>query len=59
VVEKPAEVQRRRGGYLDLAADGIMNRDELRAKLAALGEVRQTAERELAGPGLDALFLAS
>jgi len=30
---------------LDLAAEGIMDRDELRAKLAELQEDRETAER--------------
>jgi hypothetical protein len=43
-----AEVNRKRGGYLDLAAEGIMSRDELRAKLAALDISRAAAERELA-----------
>lgn len=46
-LEKLAEVERKRSGYIDLAADGIMNRDELRAKLAALEETRATAQREL------------
>lgn len=45
--EKLAEANRRRSGYLDLAADGLMDRDELRAKLAALGETREAAERGL------------
>ncbi|HWS81193.1 MAG TPA: hypothetical protein VN178_09230, partial [Rubrobacter sp.] len=34
-------------GYLELAAEGILGRDELRAKLAVLEETRETAEREL------------
>ena len=34
-LEKLVEVAHRRGGYLDLAPDGLMNRDELRTKLAA------------------------
>jgi site-specific DNA recombinase len=46
--ERLAEVDRKRSGYLDLAAEGIMVRDELRAKLAALDETRAAAERELA-----------
>jgi hypothetical protein len=46
-LEKLAEVDHRRDGYLDLAADGLMNRDELRTKLAALEETRKTAERAL------------
>ena len=43
-----AALDRKRGGYLDLAAEGIMDRDELRAKLAELQENRETAEREIA-----------
>ena len=46
-IDKLAEVGRKRDGYLDLAADGIVGRDELQAKLAALEETRETAEREL------------
>jgi site-specific DNA recombinase len=46
--DRLAEVDRKRSGYLDLAAEGIMSRDELRAKLAALDETRVAAERELA-----------
>jgi hypothetical protein len=47
-LEKLAALNRKRSGYLDLAAEGIMGRDELRSKLAELQEFRQTAERELA-----------
>jgi hypothetical protein len=46
-LEKLAALDRKRSGYLDLAAEGIMGRDELRSKLAELQEFRQTAEREL------------
>ncbi len=46
-LDKLAELDRKRSGYIDLAADGIMDRDELRAKLAALEETRKTAQREL------------
>ncbi len=46
--ERLAALDRKRGGYLDLAAEGIMDRDELRAKLAELREDRETAEREIA-----------
>jgi DNA repair exonuclease SbcCD ATPase subunit len=46
--DKLAEVERKRSGYLDLAAEGLMDRDELRTKLAALEETRETAQRELA-----------
>jgi hypothetical protein len=45
--EKLAEVERRRGGYLDLAADGLMSRDELREKLSKLEETREAARQEL------------
>jgi hypothetical protein len=47
-LERLAFLDRRRGGYLDLAAEGIMGRDELRVKLAELEEDRETAERETA-----------
>jgi hypothetical protein len=46
-LEKLSEVNRKRSGYIDLAADGIMSRDELKAKLARLEETRETAEKEL------------
>jgi hypothetical protein len=46
-LERLSEVDRKRSGYIDLAADGIMSRDELKAKLARLEETRETAEREL------------
>jgi site-specific DNA recombinase len=46
-LDKLTELDRKRSGYIDLAADGIMDRDELRAKLAALEETRETARREL------------
>jgi site-specific DNA recombinase len=44
---KLAEAERKRDGYLDLAAEGIMGHDELREKLSALDEIRSTAKREL------------
>jgi site-specific DNA recombinase len=46
-LQKLAEVDRKRDGYLELAAEGFLDRDELRAKLVALEETRETAEREL------------
>jgi site-specific DNA recombinase len=46
-LEKLAEVERKRSGYIDLAADGIMDRGELQEKLAALEETRETSRREL------------
>ena len=47
-LERLAALGRKRGGYLDLAAEGIMDRVELRAKLARLQVDRETAEREIA-----------
>jgi hypothetical protein len=46
-LEKLTALDRKRSGYLDLAAERLMSRDELRSKLAELQEVRETAEREL------------
>lgn len=40
-------LERRKGGYLDLAADGDMSREELRAKLADLDEERKEFEKAL------------
>jgi DNA repair exonuclease SbcCD ATPase subunit len=45
--KKLTEADRKRDGYLDLAAEGIMGREELREKLFTLEEVRKTAKREL------------
>jgi site-specific DNA recombinase len=47
-LERLAALDRKRSGYLDLAAEGIMDRDELRTKLAELQENREMAEREIA-----------
>jgi DNA repair exonuclease SbcCD ATPase subunit len=44
---KLAETERKHDGYLDLAAEGIIGREELREKPSALEEVRGTAQREL------------
>ncbi len=38
---------RKRSGFQNLAAEGLITFDELRAKLAELEEIRETAEREL------------
>ena len=46
-LQKLAEVDRKRSGYLELAAEGFLEREELRAKLATLEDTRETAEREL------------
>lgn len=42
-----ADADRKRSGYLDLAAEGIMSRAELKTKLAAIEETRKVAEAEL------------
>jgi hypothetical protein len=46
-LKKLAEFDSKRNGYLELAAEGFMRREELRRKLAALEETRETAGREL------------
>lgn len=47
-LRKLAEVDQKRGGFQDMAAEGLIAFDELRTKLVALEETRQTARRELA-----------
>jgi uncharacterized NAD(P)/FAD-binding protein YdhS len=42
-----AEVDRKRSAYQDLAADELMEREELRAKLDALAREKAAAEHEL------------
>ena len=46
---------RKRSGYLDLAADGVMNRNELTEKLRTLEDTRAAAESKLeeSRPGED------
>jgi hypothetical protein len=44
--DKLAEADRKRSGFQDMAADGLITFDELRGKLAALEETRAVAERE-------------
>ena len=46
-LKKLAEIESKRDGYLELAAEGFMRREELRTKLAALEETREAAWREL------------
>ncbi len=48
---KLSEVDRKRSGFQDMAAEGLITFDELRAKLASLEEIRETAERELEALG--------
>jgi site-specific DNA recombinase len=44
---KLAEADRKRSNFQEIAAEGLITLDELRAKLAALEETRETAQREL------------
>ena len=46
-LEKLAETDRKRSGFQDMAAEGLITFDELRAKLADLDETRTTARHEL------------
>ena len=46
-LKKIAEVDLMRGRYQDMAAQGLITFDELRAKLEGLEEIRQTARQEL------------
>ena len=47
LTEKLRKLERRRSGYLDLAADGDMTREELRAKLGGVEEKRGEIEQAL------------
>ncbi|MGF1470291.1 MAG: recombinase family protein [Rubrobacteraceae bacterium] len=47
-LQKSAEVDRKRSGFQDMAAEGLITLDELRAKLAGLEEIANTAEEEIA-----------
>jgi chromosome segregation ATPase len=44
---KLAEVDRKRSGFQDMAAEGLISLDELRLKLVGLEETRKIAQREL------------
>jgi len=46
-LDKLSEADRKRSGFQDMAAEGLVTLDELRTKLAALEEARETAQREL------------
>ena len=46
-LEKLAEADRKRSGFQDMAAEGLITFDELRAKLADLEEIREFARQEL------------
>jgi hypothetical protein len=47
-LDKLSEINHKRSGFQDMAAEGLITFDELRSKLAALEETRATAEGELA-----------
>jgi site-specific DNA recombinase len=47
-LEKLADAERKRSSFQDMAAEGLINFDELRTKLATLQETCETARRELA-----------
>jgi hypothetical protein len=51
-LERLAEVDQERRGYLRLAATGHMSEAELEVAIAELEETRQTAERELDAVGV-------
>ena len=46
-LHKLGEVDRKRSGFQDMAAEGLITFDELREKLADLEDIRKTARREL------------
>ena len=46
-VERLGQIDRKRSGFQDVAAEGLITIDELRAKLAALEEGRKTATAEV------------
>ncbi|CAN5660494.1 recombinase family protein [soil metagenome] len=46
-LEKLADVDRKRSGFQDQAAEGLITLDELRTKLAGLEEARATVEAEI------------
>jgi hypothetical protein len=45
--EKLSEIGRKRANFQELAAEGLMTKEELRSKLDALALAREAAEREL------------
>ena len=47
--EKLAEVDRKHSRFQDMAAEGLISFDELKAKLAALEETRNIAQCEIIG----------
>jgi site-specific DNA recombinase len=47
ITKRLEKLERRRSGYMDLAADGDMTREELRSKLADVDEQREVAKTTL------------
>lgn len=47
LIEQLQKLERRRGGFLDLAADGDMSREDLRVKLADLDDQRNGLQKSL------------
>ena len=47
LLKRLEKLNRRRSAYLDLAADGDMSREELRAKLVEVDEQREGARKVL------------
>jgi predicted RNase H-like nuclease (RuvC/YqgF family) len=47
IAKRLGTLERRRSGYIDLAADGDMTREELRRKLAYVDEQREDARKAL------------
>ena len=45
--EKLAQVDRKRSRYQEMAAEGLLTLEELRAKLTELQKIREATEREL------------
>ena len=45
--DKLAEVDRKRGAFQDMAAEGLLSFEELRSKLAELEKIRAVAEKEI------------
>jgi hypothetical protein len=45
--EKLSEIGRKRANFQELAAEGLMTKEELRSKLDTLARAREAAEREL------------
>ena len=51
LLSKLSKLDRKRSGFQDMAAEGLITFDELREQLTALEEAREVAKRELAAVG--------